>query len=92
MSSSFQKKKLVNSLTQAPNLGRLLCRSKFESQQKIIKWKIVERIVSATLTFQKLLHIFLKVAFTTLLLVCVLILKESTCETSKNILYLTSKA
>ena len=30
----FQKKKLVNSISQAPNLGRLLCRSKFESQCK----------------------------------------------------------
>ena len=34
MSNIFQKKKLVNSMSQAPNLGRLLCRSKFESQHK----------------------------------------------------------
>ena len=30
----FQRKKLVKSMSQAPNLGRLLCRSKFESQHK----------------------------------------------------------
>ena len=30
----FQRKKLVKSMRQAPNLGRLLCRSKFESQHK----------------------------------------------------------
>ena len=34
MSGIFQRKKLVKSLSQAPNLGRLLCRSKFESQHK----------------------------------------------------------
>ena len=34
MSNIFQKKKLVNSMSQAPNPGRLLCRSKFESQRK----------------------------------------------------------
>ena len=34
MSHIFQRKKLVKSMSQAPNLGRLLCRSKFESQRK----------------------------------------------------------
>ena len=34
MSKIFQKKRLVNSVSQAPNVGRLLFRSKFESQQK----------------------------------------------------------
>ena len=34
MSNIFQRKKLVKSMSQAPNLGRLLCRSKFESQHK----------------------------------------------------------
>ena len=34
MSNIFQKKKLVKSVSEAPNLGRLLCRSKFESQHK----------------------------------------------------------
>ena len=34
MSNIFQGKKLVKSMSQAPNLGRLLCRSKFKSQQK----------------------------------------------------------
>ena len=34
MSGIFQRKKLVKSMSQAPNLGRLLCRSKFESQHK----------------------------------------------------------
>ena len=34
MSNIFQRKKLVKSTRQAPNLGRLLCRSKFESQHK----------------------------------------------------------
>ena len=30
MSNIFQKKKLVKSMRQAPSIGRLLCRSKFE--------------------------------------------------------------
>ena len=30
----MQRKKLVKSMSQAPNLGRLLCRSKFQSQHK----------------------------------------------------------
>ena len=34
MSNIFQSKKLVKSMSQVPNLGRLLCRSKFESQHK----------------------------------------------------------
>lgn len=34
MSNIFHKKKLVNSMSQAPNLGRLLCRSDFQSQHK----------------------------------------------------------
>ena len=34
MSHILQRKKLVKSMSQAPNLGRLLCRSKFESQHK----------------------------------------------------------
>ena len=34
MYNIFQRKKLVKSIIQAPNLGRLLCRSKFESQHK----------------------------------------------------------
>ena len=34
MSSIFQRNKLVKSMSQAPNLGRLLIRSKFESQHK----------------------------------------------------------
>ena len=34
MSNIFQRKKLVKSMTQASSLGRLLCRSKFESQHK----------------------------------------------------------
>ena len=34
MSNIFQRKKLVKSMRQVPNLGRLLCRSKFESQHK----------------------------------------------------------
>ena len=34
MSNIFQRKKLVKSMSQAPNLGRLRCRSKFESQHK----------------------------------------------------------
>ena len=34
MSNIFQRKKLVKSMTQASILGRLLCRSKFESQHK----------------------------------------------------------
>ena len=34
LSDIFQRKKLVKSMSQEPNLGRLLCRSKFESQHK----------------------------------------------------------
>ena len=34
MPNIFQRKKLVRSMGQAPNPGRLLCRSKFESQHK----------------------------------------------------------
>ena len=34
MPNIFWRKKLVKYMSQAPNLGRLLCRSKFESQHK----------------------------------------------------------
>ena len=34
MSNIFQSKKLVKFMSQAPNFGRLLCRSIFESQHK----------------------------------------------------------
>ena len=34
MPNIFLLKKLVKSMSQAPYLGRLLCRSKFESHQK----------------------------------------------------------
>ena len=34
MPNIFQRKKLVKSMSKPPNLGRLLCRSKFESQLK----------------------------------------------------------
>ena len=34
MSNIFPRKKLVKSISQAPNLHMLLCRSKFESQHK----------------------------------------------------------
>ena len=34
MSNIFQRKKLVESMSEAPDLGRLLCRYKFESQHK----------------------------------------------------------
>ena len=34
MSINFQRKKIVKSMSQAPNLGRLLCRSNFELQHK----------------------------------------------------------
>ena len=34
MSNIFQKKKLVKSMSQTPNLGRFICRPKFESQRK----------------------------------------------------------
>ena len=34
LSNFFQRKKLVESMSKAPNYGRLLCRSKFESQYK----------------------------------------------------------
>ena len=34
MSNIFQRKKLVKSMSQVPNIGRTFCRSKFESQNK----------------------------------------------------------
>ena len=34
MPNIFLRKKLVKSLRQGPDVGRLLCRSKFESQHK----------------------------------------------------------
>ena len=34
MSNIFERKKFVKSMSQAPNLGRLLFRSEFESQHK----------------------------------------------------------
>ena len=34
MSNISQKKETVNSMSQAPNIGRLLCRSKFKLQQQ----------------------------------------------------------
>ena len=34
MSNIFQKKKLVKSMSQTPNLERFICRLKFESQRK----------------------------------------------------------
>ena len=43
MSNIFQKKKLAISMNQATNLGRLLCRSKFESQHKNRKVKNCEK-------------------------------------------------
>ena len=36
-------------------------------------------------------HVYLKVVSATLLLVCFLCLKESTCEAKKNVFYFTSK-
>lgn len=39
MANIFQEKKFVNSMSQAPNLGRLLCRSNFESHHKNDKVK-----------------------------------------------------
>ena len=33
-SNIFRKKKLVNSMSQTPNLGKIVCRSKFESQHE----------------------------------------------------------
>ena len=56
MSNIFQRKKLVKSTRQAPNLGRLLCRSKFESQHKNHevkncgkKWVICPHLLKASL-------------------------------------------
>ena len=34
MSNIFQRKRLIKSMSHAPNLGRLLCMSKFKSQYK----------------------------------------------------------
>ena len=43
MSNIFQRKKLVRSMSQAPNLGRLRCRSKFELQHKNHRVKNCEK-------------------------------------------------
>ena len=48
MSNIFQRKKFVKSMRQALNLGRLLCRSKFESQHKNHKIKSGKNCVSST--------------------------------------------
>ena len=46
MSNIFQRKKFVKSMRQALNLGRLLCRSKFEKAQKPQnqKWKELRQL------------------------------------------------
>ena len=46
MSSIFQRKKLIKSMSQAPNLDRLLCRSKSESQHKNHEVKIGKNCIS----------------------------------------------
>ena len=52
MFNIFQKKKLVNSMSQAPNLGRLLCRSKFESLEHKNRYKTLSKeLPYATLIF-----------------------------------------
>ena len=47
MSIIFQKIELVNSMSQAPNHDSLFSRSKFDSKQKMTKWKIAKGIQSA---------------------------------------------
>ena len=49
ISNIFKRKILVKSMSEVPNLGMLLCRSKFDSQLKNLKAKKLERIASASL-------------------------------------------
>ena len=62
MSNIFQRKKLVRSMSQAPNLSRLLCRSKFESQHKNHEVKNCEKsCVSCTYLLKASLYQFKRV-------------------------------
>ena len=47
MSNVFSGKKLIKSILQAPNLERLLCKSKFIPVKKNFSWILVERTASA---------------------------------------------
>ena len=61
-SNIFHRKKLVKSISQAPNLGRSLCRSKFESQHKNYKvrlWKELRQLpLSFKINLNKLIKLF----------------------------------
>ena len=64
MSDIFQTKKLFKSMSQAPNLGKLLCRSKFESRHKNYKVKNCEKnCVSCPYLLQVNKTFFLKNSF-----------------------------
>ena len=80
ISNIFQRKKLVKSMSQAPNLGRLLCRSKFESQHKNHEVKNCgENCVSCPFLLKASLHQFKRINKT-------FFLKTSfNCESSKLI-------
>ena len=67
-SSIFQRKKLVKFMSQAPNLGRLLSRSKFESQHKNHEVKNCgKNCVSCSYLLKASLHQFKRVNKTFLL-------------------------
>ena len=68
MSNIFEKKKLLNSLSQASSLLRIIFRSKFESQQKDHKVKNCAKNCVSCLYFLKAsLYLFIKIKKTFLL-------------------------
>ena len=81
ISNIFQRKKLVKSMNQAPNLRRLLCKSKFESQHKnqVVK-NCGKNCVSCLYLLKAFLYQFKRVRK-------ILLLKNSfNCESS-NLIY-----
>ena len=81
MSNIFQRKKLAKSMSQAPNLGRLLCMSKFESQYKNHEVKNCgKNCVSCPYLLKASLHQFKRVKKT------VLLKNSFNCESS-NLIY-----
>ena len=68
MLNIFQKKKLINFMSQAPHLGRLICSSKFKSQHKNHEVRNSDKdCVSYSYLFKASLHQFKRVNKTFLL-------------------------
>ena len=81
MPNIFQRKELVKSMSQAPNIDRLLCGSKFESQQKSHEVKICgKNFVSCSYLLKASLYHFKRINKTFLL-------KKSFNYGSSNLIY-----